>query len=338
MPIRLVDKDISKISYDAEIRSLRIRCEQNIIRSYDKEKLVYLVRSPKWVDGDHGEVELLASRYAEVLQQAESDKCQSVVLPLELHPRTFPRDKIYSIVVNAISDYLKNSELMVYLVVSKSRSFNAGYLLKDKLLRYLSEVYEPAVKRDSLIKRIKDYFKPFSMNDIQAGPDELESGPAGSEARKKAQELHRKVVKDLLEREHKGYIQIPESVLKRLNEMLEIKPEETFTEMMERLILEKRMKPSHCYKKANMDKRRFSKIKCDKYYHPQKETAIRLALALELDLEQTKEFLMKAGYALSHSDKRDVIVEFFIKEKQYNLMEIDGVLFEKGLKLLSNYD
>ena len=98
MPIRLVDKDLSKISYDAEIRPLRIRCEQNIIRSFENEKIVYLVRPPKWIDGKHGEAELLASQYAEVLKQAENDKCQSIVLPLELQPRTFPRDKIYSIV------------------------------------------------------------------------------------------------------------------------------------------------------------------------------------------------------------------------------------------------
>ena len=113
---------------------------------------------------------------------------------------------------------------------------------------------------------------------------------------------------------------------------------ESFHEMLFLKIDMSGMTDVEVYKRANMDKRHFSKIKCDKNYHPQKETAITLALALELDLEQTKLFLMKAGYALSHTDKRDVIVEFFIKEKQYNLMEIDGFLFEQGLKLLSNYE
>lgn len=338
MPIRLIKKDLSKISYDAEVRVLKVDSEQPIIKSIDKNKTVFFVKFPKWIDGEQGEAELLAQRYADVLKLADENNFESIVLPLEMKACAFPKDRIYSIVINAISNYLENSDLMVYLAISKVRTFRTGSLFKDKLLNYLSEVYVPAKKRYSLFERIRQYFKPFSMNDIQAGPDELESGPVTAEARKKTQELHRKVINDLLEKKRKGYIKIPDSVIEELKEMLKLEPEETFTEMMERLISEKGMKPSQCYKRANMDKRHFSKIKCDKNYHPQKETAITLALALELDLEQTKLFLMKAGYALSHTDKRDVIIEFFIKEKQYNLMEIDGFLFEQGLKLLSNYE
>lgn len=338
MPIRLIKKDLSKISYDSEVRALKVDSEQPIIKGFIKNKIVFWVQFPKWVDGKQGEVGLLAQRYEEVLRLADENNCESIVLPLETKWCSFPKDRIYSIAINAISNYLENSDLMVYLVISNARAFRTGSLLKDRLLNYLSEVYVPVKKRDSLFERIRQYFKPFSMNDIQAGPDELESGPVAAEARKKTQELHRKVIKDLLEKKHKGYIKIPDSVIEELKKMLKLEPEETFTEMMERLISEKGMKPSQCYKRANMDKRHFSKIKCNKNYHPQKETAITLALALELDLEQTKLFLMKAGYALSHTDKRDVIVEFFIKEKQYNLMEIDGFLFEQGLKLLSNYE
>ena len=340
MPIRLVKKELSMISYDAEVRPLKTNSEESLTKSIKKNKIVFFVKFPQWIDGNHGEVELLTQCYADVLKLADENNCESVVFPLEIKGCSFPKDKIYSIAIKAISDYLNNSELMVYLAISNVRTLRTNFLLKDKLLEYLSEVYLPAKKRKSLFVRIwkciKRFFNPFDPNEIQSALDDYTTSTV--ETRNKAKELQRKTLKELLEKKHKGYIKIPDSVIEKLKEMLKLEPEETFTEMMERLIDEKGMKPSQCYKRANMDKRHFSKIKCDKNYHPKKETAITLALALELDLEQTKQFLMKAGYALSHTDKRDVIVEFFIKEKQYNLMEIDTFLFEQGLKLLSNYE
>ena len=331
MPIRLIDKDLSRISYDAEIRPLRIPCEQNIIRSFENEKIVYLVRPPKWKDGKHGEAELLASQYAEVLKQAENDKCQSVVLPLELQPRTFPRDKIYSIVVEAVNKYLIDSDLTVYIKISNARSFKSGFDLKDKLLKYISEVYIPFFERE---RRSFGWFKfGKSITSVEKRID------IGGRSKRKDEHHHDwRSINDILVEEHKGHIQLPEDVLKRLNTVLTKEPEETFTEMVLRLIDEKGMTDPQCYKKANMDKRLFSKIRCNTKYHPEKETAILLALALELNLEETGQLLRKAGYALSPINERDVIVEFFITEKRYNVMDIDGVLYEKGLKLLSNCD
>ena len=331
MPIRLIDKDLSRISYDAEIRTLRIRCEQNIIRSFENEKIVYLVRPPKWKDGKHGEAELLTSQYAEVLKQAENDKCQSIVLPLELQPRTFPRDKIYSIVVEAVNKYLIDSDLTVYIKISNAKTFKSGFDLKDKLQKYISKVYIPLFERE----RSGGWFKfGKSITSVQKRID------IGGRIRKDGHS-HSEIqsINDILNEEHKGHIQLPEGLQKRLKKALEEKqPEETFTEMVLRLIDEKGMTDPQCYKKANMDKRLFSKIRCNAKYHPEKETAILLALALELNKEDTGKLLRKAGYALSPIYERDVIVEFFISEKRYNVMDIDGVLYEKGLKLLSNYD
>ena len=336
MPIRLVKEAIPKTSYDATVRALKTNCDQSIVRGFHKGKIIFFVKVPKWIDGQHGEAELLTQRYTDVLKLAEDNNCKSIILPLDLTGHSFPKDKIYPIVINAISCYLENSELIVYLMISNVRTFRSGCSFKEKLVEYLSEVYEPAIKRDSLFKRLKNYFKPIKSNKIQSGPTDTQV--SADKLKKHLTDEHRQKIRDILEQEHKGYIQIPESLIKQLNDLLELESEETFTEMMLRIISEKGMKPSRCYKNANMDKRLFSKIKRDKNYHPQKETAIALALGLELDIEQTKLFLMKAGYALSHIDKRDVIVEFFIKAKQYNIMEIEGFLFEKGLKLLSNYE
>ena len=81
------------------------------------------------------------------------------------------------------------------------------------------------------------------------------------------------------------------------------------------------------YKKANVDRRLFSKIRNNKNYNPSKTTAIAFAFALELNLDETEDFIARAGYALSHSSKFDIIVEYFLLNKNYDVFKLNEVLF-----------
>ena len=124
--------------------------------------------------------------------------------------------------------------------------------------------------------------------------------------------------------------------LQYLLDKIRSKVELTFSEKLMELIKEKGKKPAEIYKKADVDKALFSKIKGDKNYHPTKATALAFAIALHLSLEETQDLIGRAGYALSNSIKRDLIVRCYIESRTYNIIDINEKLIDYGFDPLTN--
>ncbi|MBQ0100043.1 MAG: RNase III inhibitor, partial [Lachnospiraceae bacterium] len=110
--------------------------------------------------------------------------------------------------------------------------------------------------------------------------------------------------------------------------------DESFQQMLMRKIAESGEKPSDIYHRANISKAHFSKINCDEHYKPTKKTVCAFAIALKLSPEETKELLMKAGFALSHSSLFDVIIEYFIRNGNYDIFAVNEALFDYDQELL----
>jgi len=259
---------------------------------------------PVWNGGSFGEAKILESCYLESLELTRKNDLKSIAFPLiSSGIYGYPKDEALHVAISAIGSYLLQHDFSVYLVVYDTKSF----VLSEKLFK-------------SVGKFIDD-------NYIEKHPD-LRSNNRSN--------LEKYSIEETVMYRNVSYNEssLPTSKPKRKLEDVVDHLDETFSQRLLRLIDERSYKDPEVYRRANIDRKLFSKIRSDEYYQPSKATAIALAIALKLNRDETIDLLGTAGYTLSRSNKSDVIIEYFIKEKSYDLFEINQVLFKYNQPLL----
>ena len=251
------------------------------------------------------------------LQFAVEYKCESIAFPLlSAGNHGFPKDLALQTAINAISKFLMKHEMQVYLVVFSRNAFALSEKLSHSVQSFIDENY---IHEKSL-----EEYGVSNKGDIRE--IELLQLREVMESRRMAA-LEEEIFECSID-----YALAP-SAPRKLEDLIN-EVDETFSESLIRLIDQKGLKDPEVYKKANVDRKLFSKIKNNIDYKPSKSTAIAFAIALELNLDETKDFIGRAGYALTHSSKFDIIIEYFLNENNYNMYQINEVLFAFGQPLI----
>lgn len=337
MPLEIVRNDITKMHVDAIVNAANSRLQQGggvcgaifAVAGADKlqaecdrishcavgsavitggytlpAKHVIHAVGPVWQGGTHNEEELLSSCYINALNLALGHGLSSIAFPLiSSGIFGYPKDEALRIAISTIGSFLLKHEMMVYLVVFDK----AAYTLSDKLFKsieaYIDDNY---VEKHTSRRRQRD-----------------------SEVLHQLREMSSTDSEDLFIEEKMMSTAAPRNLDDVVSHI-----SESFTEMLLRLIDESGKKDPEIYKRANLDRKLFSKIRSNLKYKPSKNTALALAVALELNLDQTADLLRRAGYALSPSSRFDLIVEYFIIGGNYNIFEINEALFAFDESLL----
>ena len=296
-------------------------------------KYVIHAVGPVWLDGSHEEETLLRACYERSLKLAKRYRCRSVAFPLmSAGNHGFPKSLALQIAMNAISEFLMENEMQVYLVVFSRDAFqlseklfqgvssfiDENYILEKNLQQYglgdkcaVRGVQQEMILREQMRRRQAEETACFDAAPCAPMAAQPEAKP------KKA-----------------ASFSLPFSKAKPSLAELLAETDAGFSETLLKLIDRTGKKDSEIYSKANVSRQHFSKIRNNPDYKPTKATAIAFAIALELNLEQTRDLIGRAGYALTNSSKFDVIIMYFIRERNYNLFDINAALFEFDQSLL----
>ena len=277
---------------------------------------------PVWRGGSFGEAEALAACYRNSLALAAEHGCGSAAFPLiSAGAYGYPRNEAIRIALREIESFLADHEMAVTLVVFDRESAAAVRARDPELTAYIDDNYVDARREppSSMRRRAKaGLFEQKRREQSSVDESALEENMFGSAMAGAAAPLFAPACIDAA------------PPLDALVEDLD----ESFQQMLLRKIDESGMTDAQCYKKANIDRKLFSKIRKDVHYRPSKPTAVAFAVALGLSLDETRSLLEKAGYALSRSSKFDVIVRYFIERGEYDIYRINEALFTYDQSLL----
>ena len=257
---------------------------------------------PVWNGGKYGEREQLASCYRSSLALAKKHGCETVAFPLiSSGIFGYPKDQALRVAVDTIGQFLLGNDMTVYLVIFDRKAYQISGKLFADIAEYIDDHYVDA-HTDTRRERLRGSFG------LQSQPPSVyeDAAPQYASASVASGNLD-----DLLAHLDAG-----------------------FSETLLKLIDRSGKKDSEIYKKANVDRKLFSKIRNNPGYQPSKSTAIAFAIALELNLDETRDLIARAGYALSPSSKFDVIIEYFIMQRDYDIFKINEALFAFDQSLL----
>ncbi len=297
--------------------------------------------SPYYIDGTFDEEKKLRDCYRKSLQLAEKYECKSIAFPLiATGSFGYPKEEGMRIALDEINAFLMKQDMLIYLVVFDTKATQLGLNLYPDLEAYIDHNYVCDKREEEYGDR---YFGTVRKDDpgydaYRRQRDDLE--------KKLKRVPHKMQIKDLaieidecikieskcdsslmLDDDYFDSLEKNESALEeRMRHMTD-----TFQEYLMYLIDSRNLSNAEVYKRAIVTKQLFSKIKLNPNYHPDKSTAMRLCVGAKLNLDETKDLLARAGYALSPCDKRDIIFSFFIERNIFDMIEIDIALEEHGL-------
>ncbi len=264
---------------------------------------------PAWVDGKHGEFEILENCYRNCLEKARELKCRSIAFPLiATGVYGFPKDKALQVALSVIQPFILEHSMKVILVVFDPKSFELSGHLIENVREYVDAHYVEETVRDEYgtfhereRRRRRVYDDDLSMGELTISSAIVPRRPAPKK------EPSKKSVAEWV-----------------------ASPELTFQQRLFEIIDERGLTGPQVYRNY-ISKQVYSKIQADADYHPNKFTAIALCLSLHLSIEETRDLIGRAGWALSPSSKPDLVVLGCIQNGEYNLLEINVILYDFGL-------
>ena len=337
MPLHILRNDITKMQVDAVVNAANVKLRMGggvcgaIFNAAGAEKLqsacdtlspiqtseavitegfslpakhIIHTAGPVYQDGKQGEEALLRACYTNALDLAREHGCKSVAFPLiSSGLYGYPKDEALSVATSTIGAWLLNNEMHVSLVVFDKTAFSLSKKLLGEVRAFIDENY--VEERETISRGRRAYA------DRDAIVLSTAVAPCADSTMLPSVPMQESKLADTIGQR-----------------------DESFSTTLLRLINAKGKTDAEVYKRANIDRKLFSKIRTGKEYMPSKKTAVALAVALELSLDETGDLLERAGFALSRSVLFDVIVTFFITRGTYDIYEINNALFEYDQPLL----
>lgn len=302
-------------------------------------KYVIHTVGPIWSGGNQGEESLLRSCYRTALGLAKAHGFASIAFPLiSTGVYGYPKEQALQVAISEFTRFLLDNEMTIYLVVFDRETVQLSGRLAESLRQFVDDHYVEEHVGDLKLREARENVHPIGA----AAAEKLaEKPPAASAPHAPSaghfaipQFLRKSKPVDLQEPVTEADTVTLESDVRGLDQLV-ANVGESFSDMVLRLIRDRGFTDVEVYKRANLDRKLFSKIRSNPDYAPSKKTAVALAIGLRLSLDESLDLLGRAGFTLSHSSVFDLVVEYFIRQGNYNIFEINEALFAYDVPTLS---